>query len=113
MKDPGSALCVCSALYVPIDKIKEQGDESGAKRRERGRERKERDALCLCRVTRGLVAALIGSPRIHLCFSFRLEIDFYAGQVCSGISVSGLHLWSGEAQRRDMPSTFENRSEKA
>lgn len=68
LKDPGSALCVCSALYVPIDKIKEQRDESGAKRRVRGRERKERDALRLCRVTRGLVAALIGSRRIHLSF---------------------------------------------
>lgn len=42
LKDPGSALCVCGALYVPIDKIKEQRDESGAKRRERGRERKEK-----------------------------------------------------------------------
>lgn len=57
-----------SAARLSIDKIKEQRDESEAKRRERGRERKERDALRLCRVTRGLVAALIGSPRIHLSF---------------------------------------------
>ncbi len=47
LKDPGSACCVCSALYVPIDKIKEQRDESGAKRRVRGREGKEREALRL------------------------------------------------------------------
>lgn len=68
LKDLGSALCVCGALYVPADKIKEPGDESGAKRREREREGKERDALRLCRVTEGLVAALIGSRRIHLSF---------------------------------------------
>lgn len=28
LKDLGSALCVCGALYVPADKIKEPGDES-------------------------------------------------------------------------------------
>lgn len=41
----------CAALYAPIDKIKEQGDESGAKQRVRGRGEgrgvRRGDALCL------------------------------------------------------------------
>lgn len=64
--------CVSAALYIcaPIDKIKEQKDESGAKRRVRGRgEERKRDALCLLTSYEGgLVVALIGSPRIHLGF---------------------------------------------
>lgn len=63
LNEPGSG-----SVYARIDKIKEPRDESGAKRRERGRGSTERDALRLRRVTRGLAAALIGSLRIQRGF---------------------------------------------
>lgn len=95
LKDPGSALCVCSALYVPIDKIKEEGDESGAKRVWGGGARRREERT-------GCFTSLPSYKGISCCsnwltenssqFSSRLEIDFYTGQVCTSISVSGLHL---------------------
>lgn len=39
LKDPGPALFVCGVLYVSIEKMKEEGDESGATVRERGKKR--------------------------------------------------------------------------
>lgn len=92
MKDPGSALCVCSALYMPIDKIKEQRDESGAKQRERGKERKEKGCFTSLPSYSGISRCSNWLTENSSQFSSRLEIDFYAGQVCSGIPVSGLHL---------------------
>lgn len=49
-----SALWVCGALYVPADKIKEPGDESRAKRREREREGKERGCFTSLPSYRGI-----------------------------------------------------------
>lgn len=70
LKDPGPAPCVCAALYVSIDKIKEPGDESGARKR-RG---KKRMLYVFDELQGDWSPALIGSRRIRLSVSFRLEI---------------------------------------
>lgn len=68
LKDPGSAACVCGALYVPIDDIKEIKDKSVVKRRVQGREGERKGCLMSLTSYEGLFSALIGSPRIHLAF---------------------------------------------
>lgn len=77
LKDPGSARCVCSALYAPIDKIKEQGDESGVKRRVRGREGKRKGCFTSLTSYEGISCRSNWFTANSSQFSPRLEIDFF------------------------------------
>lgn len=86
-------------------------ERNGGSEEERG---KKGDALRLCRVTRGLVAALIGSPRDSSQFFIQIRDRFlYRSSLLRHLRVLGFICGEGEVRRRDTPSTFESRSEKA
>lgn len=107
-------------LYVSIGEMKER---DGWKWSETGgawkREEREGCFTSLPSYKGGLVAALIGSPRIHLGFSSRLEIDFLRRSSLP----RRLGAWDSSVEtggeRRDVPrhqhseKKKENRSEKA
>lgn len=112
LKDPGSAACVCGALYVPIDEIKERKDKSVVKRRVQ-EERGEKGMLNVSDELWRIIWHSNWLTKNSSHFSFRLDRDFYAGQVSSSISMSGLYFLDHQVKRRDMPPAFENRSEKA
>lgn len=97
---------------MPIDQIKEQRDESGAKRGEQGRDRREKGCFTSLPSYKGISRCSNWLTKNSSQFSSRLEIVLCTGQVCCSTSGSGLHLYNGKVRRRDTASTFENRSEK-